>query len=152
MMESPKPRAGAAVPCQQTASASVAAHGIWPLNLRRKDLSMSIAAPRARVAQGATRPPGAARPLVFQLKSRSCSGSALPTRQEGSAAQLPVAILYHAEQVAAVAARMAGQFIHQLAHQEDAPAAQAHLCRVEFRHFRQIERPTFVEDMNFNPI
>src|SRR5437667_12538424 len=61
------------------------------------------------------------------------------------------AALDHAQGVAALAARLTAQLVHQLPHQENAPAAGAQLGWVEMGHRRQVERPALVEELDLEP-
>jgi hypothetical protein len=58
----------------------------------------------------------------------------------------------HAENISALATRPATQFIHQGAHQEHAPAAEAKLRWIELRNGRQIKRFAFIDDLDFNAV
>src|SRR5262245_27477320 len=64
----------------------------------------------------------------------------------------PATELDHAQGVAALAARVAGQFVHERPHQEDAAAADTQLGRVEMGHGIQVERLALVEDTDLDAV
>src|SRR3954471_9030893 len=61
---------------------------------------------------------------------------------------IALAALDHAQGIAAFAARLTAQLVHQLPHQENAPSAEPQLCWVEVRHCGEVERMAFVEQLN----
>src|SRR5438874_938118 len=61
-------------------------------------------------------------------------------------------MLDHAENVATLPARLAGQLIHDGAHDEDAASANAQLGGVEVRNGGEVERLAFVVQVDFDAI
>src|SRR5262249_4120444 len=60
--------------------------------------------------------------------------------------------LDHAQHVAARAVRLAGQLVHQFAHQEHAAAADADLAGVKVRHLVDVEGLALVEQVDLEGV
>jgi hypothetical protein len=88
---------------------------------------------------------------AISIRARSVSdGACLPVANAPGSASL--ATFDHAEGIAALATRLAAQFVHQLSHEEHAASADAHLGRIEVRHGRQIEGGALVEQVDFKTL
>jgi len=70
----------------------------------------------------------------------------------GTRGGISLAALDHSQGVAALAARLATQFVHERAHQKDAPASDAQFAGIQMGHRADIERFSLVKQLDLKAL
>src|SRR5260370_13324083 len=70
----------------------------------------------------------------------------------GTRGGIPLAALDHSQGIAPLAARLATQFVHESAHQKDAPAADAQFAGIQMGHRADIERFSLVKQLDLQAL